>query len=157
MSEVWRLMCILAHPDDETLGHGGRIAKYVTEGVRVCIITAPRGQRSWMGDPQADSINFVKTYEPILGPITMPVDGEVRRAVPFPEWAITTRLDAETHWCTATDAAYRHRTQMGIFPPADQIPEDVYKQLSGHPTLYHAYSLVNGGRRVERDIPEGQK
>lgn len=267
MSEVWRLMCILAHPDDETLGHGGLIAKYVAEGVRVCVITATRGQRGWMGDPQddpgpealgrireaelreaadvlgihelivldymdgeldqaepreviatlvqhvrrvrphvvttfdpfgayghpdhiaisqftqaalvcaadaayidalhqpphrvskfywqADSINFVKTYEPILGSITMPVDGEVRRAVPFPEWAITTRLDAETHWRTVAEAAYRHRTQMGIFPPANQIPEDVHKQLWGHPTLYRAYSLVNGGRRVEHDIFEG--
>ncbi len=267
MTEPLKLMCVLAHPDDETLGNGGLIARYAAEGVQVTVITATRGQRGWMGDPQddpgpealgrireaelreatgvlgvhesivldymdgdldqadpaeviaslvqhlrrvrphvvttfdpfgayghpdhiaicqltqaalvcaadatyvdpaqqpphrvskfywqADSINFVKTYEPILGPIVMPVDGEERRAVPFPEWAITTRLDAEAHWRTAADAAYRHRSQMGIFPPADQLPEEVHKKLWGHPTLYRAYSLVNGGRRVEDDVFEG--
>ena len=28
-----RLMCILAHPDDESLGTGGALAKYAVEGV----------------------------------------------------------------------------------------------------------------------------
>lgn len=40
-----RLMAILAHPDDESLGLGGVIAKYVAEGVEVSVVTATLGQR----------------------------------------------------------------------------------------------------------------
>jgi LmbE family N-acetylglucosaminyl deacetylase len=37
-------MCVLAHPDDETFGPGGTIAKYAREGVRVSVIIATSGQ-----------------------------------------------------------------------------------------------------------------
>ena len=46
-----RLMAILAHPDDESLGNGGTLARYAAEGVEVTLITATRGQRGWFGDP----------------------------------------------------------------------------------------------------------
>src|SRR5262245_59879374 len=38
-----RLMAILAHPDDESLGFGGTLAKYAAEGVEVFLLTATRG------------------------------------------------------------------------------------------------------------------
>ena len=38
-----RLMAVLAHPDDESLGIGGTLAKYATEGVEVFLLTATRG------------------------------------------------------------------------------------------------------------------
>ncbi len=44
-----RLMCILAHPDDETLGTGGILAKYAAEGVVTSLICATRGERGWPG------------------------------------------------------------------------------------------------------------
>src|SRR5437870_6668772 len=47
-----RLMAILAHPDDESLGNGGTLARYAAEGVEVTLITATRGQRGWFGDPK---------------------------------------------------------------------------------------------------------
>jgi LmbE family N-acetylglucosaminyl deacetylase len=46
-----RLMAILAHPDDESLGNGGTLARYAAEGVEVTLVTATRGQRGWFGDP----------------------------------------------------------------------------------------------------------
>jgi LmbE family N-acetylglucosaminyl deacetylase len=36
-------MAVLAHPDDESLGLGGTIAKYASEGVDVFLLTATRG------------------------------------------------------------------------------------------------------------------
>jgi LmbE family N-acetylglucosaminyl deacetylase len=39
-----RLLAILAHPDDESLGLGGTLAKYATEGVEICVVTATRGE-----------------------------------------------------------------------------------------------------------------
>jgi len=38
-----RLMAVLAHPDDESLGVGGTLAKYASEGVEVYLLTATRG------------------------------------------------------------------------------------------------------------------
>jgi len=37
-------MAILAHPDDESLGLGGTIVKYATEGVQVSVVMATLGQ-----------------------------------------------------------------------------------------------------------------
>ena len=45
MSGAPRLMAILAHPDDESMGMGGTLAKYASEGVEVFLLTATRGDR----------------------------------------------------------------------------------------------------------------
>ena len=50
MTEPLKLMCILAHPDDESLGTGGILAKYAAEGVETYLVTATRGERGWPGD-----------------------------------------------------------------------------------------------------------
>lgn len=39
-----RLMAVLAHPDDESLGLGGVLARYAAEGVEVTVLTATRGE-----------------------------------------------------------------------------------------------------------------
>ena len=54
---VLKLMAVLAHPDDESLGAGGTLAKYASEGVEVAIVTATRGDAGRFhghrqGDPQ---------------------------------------------------------------------------------------------------------
>lgn len=40
-----RLMAVVAHPDDESLGFGGTLAKYAAEGADTYVLTATRGQR----------------------------------------------------------------------------------------------------------------
>lgn len=39
-----KLLAVLAHPDDESLGFGGTLAKYAAEGVEVFLLTATRGE-----------------------------------------------------------------------------------------------------------------
>lgn len=46
-----RLLAVLAHPDDESLGYGGILARYAAEGVETNVVTATRGERGWFGDP----------------------------------------------------------------------------------------------------------
>jgi LmbE family N-acetylglucosaminyl deacetylase len=47
-----RLMCVLAHPDDESLGTGGALAKCAAEGVGTYLVTATRGERGRFGDSE---------------------------------------------------------------------------------------------------------
>jgi LmbE family N-acetylglucosaminyl deacetylase len=50
MTDSLRLMCILAHPDDESLGVGGTLARYAREDIETYLITATRGERGRFGD-----------------------------------------------------------------------------------------------------------
>jgi LmbE family N-acetylglucosaminyl deacetylase len=45
-----RLLCILAHPDDESLAMGGVLARYAGEGVETHLITATSGENGWQND-----------------------------------------------------------------------------------------------------------
>jgi LmbE family N-acetylglucosaminyl deacetylase len=47
-----RLMCVLAHPDDESLGTGGALALAAADGVATYVVTATRGERGRFGDSQ---------------------------------------------------------------------------------------------------------
>ena len=50
MTEELRLMCVLAHPDDESLGTGGVLAKYASQGIGTYVVTATRGERGRFDD-----------------------------------------------------------------------------------------------------------
>jgi LmbE family N-acetylglucosaminyl deacetylase len=55
MSSRRRLLAVLAHPDDESLGVGGTLAKCAAEGVEVFLITATRGEGGrFRGHPCGD-------------------------------------------------------------------------------------------------------
>jgi LmbE family N-acetylglucosaminyl deacetylase len=50
-----RLMAVLAHPDDESLGFGGTLAKYASEAVEVFVVTATHGEGGrFRGHPPGD-------------------------------------------------------------------------------------------------------
>jgi LmbE family N-acetylglucosaminyl deacetylase len=56
MVALRRLMVVGAHPDDETLGFGGVLARYAREGVETSVVTATRGDRGrYFGHPQGSS------------------------------------------------------------------------------------------------------
>jgi len=43
-------MAVTAHPDDESLGFGGTLARYASEGVEVSLVVGTRGERGRFGD-----------------------------------------------------------------------------------------------------------
>jgi LmbE family N-acetylglucosaminyl deacetylase len=43
-------MAVTAHPDDESLGFGGTLARYAAEGVEVSLVVGTRGERGRFGD-----------------------------------------------------------------------------------------------------------
>jgi LmbE family N-acetylglucosaminyl deacetylase len=95
MTEELRLMCILAHPDDESLGVGGILAKYSAEGVGTYLVTATRGERGWFGAPaenpgltklgqmrEAELLCATQTLGVRDSQILNYIDGELDRAEP---------------------------------------------------------------------------
>lgn len=50
---MFKLLCVLAHPDDESLALGGTLARYASQGVETSLIVATRGERGWFGSPDA--------------------------------------------------------------------------------------------------------
>jgi LmbE family N-acetylglucosaminyl deacetylase len=264
MAEQLRLMCVLAHPDDESLGVGGILAKHAAEGVATYLVTATRGERGWTGAEQdnpgleglgkireaellaaaqvlglrevrflnyidgdldqadppqavtrivghlrrvkphvvvtfdpfgayghpdhiaisqlttaacvcaadptysdgaphrvsklyymAGSKALIDVYQSIFGDVVMRVDGVERRAVPWEDWAITTRIDTGAHWRTVGRAISCHRSQLPGYAGLEDALEQQHEVLLGSQTFYRAFSLVNGGRQVERDLFEG--
>jgi len=260
-------MAILAHPDDESLGFGGMLAKSAAEDVETYLVTATRGERGWTGDERAypgvealgqvreaelraaaqvlgirsvellgyldgelDQANpseviakivghlrrvqphvvvtfgpdgvyghpdhiaisqlttaaiveaasphspyaqylaphrvaklyymapgrdLLEAYQLAFGELAMRIDGEDRRAAAWPDWQMTTRIDASDHWRTVWKAVRCHQTQIPASHFLEHVTEVQHKMLWGFPTYYRAFSLVNGGRSVENDVFEG--
>ena len=49
MIKKLKLLAVLAHPDDESLGFGGTLARYAVEGVETYLVTATRGEAGRFG------------------------------------------------------------------------------------------------------------
>ncbi len=67
MTDNLKLMCIMAHPDDESLGLGGILAKYADTGVETSLLTATRGEKGWNGPmneyPGPEELGRIRTKE----------------------------------------------------------------------------------------------
>jgi LmbE family N-acetylglucosaminyl deacetylase len=261
-----RLMAILAHPDDESLGVGGTLAKYASEGVEVSLVTATRGQsgkyygqrepgkhpgpeqlgrirelelRAAAGvlgvrqltlldyhdqaldraDPGeavrrlVDELRRVRpdvvltfgpdgvyghpdhiaicqyttaavmaaasstgdggahltkklyyiawppstlaAYEAAFGRVVSTVDGDVRQAVPWPEWAITTVIDTRRFWPEVWKAISCHDSQVAAYEGLKNLSPQHHEALWGPQSFYRVMSTVNGGRTRETDLFEG--
>ncbi|MEO5887006.1 MAG: PIG-L family deacetylase [Anaerolineales bacterium] len=67
MSKPLKLLTIFAHPDDESMGMGGTLAKYSAQGVETYYICASRGEKGWFGpeeqNPGRDALGLIRTRE----------------------------------------------------------------------------------------------
>lgn len=261
-----RLMAVLAHPDDESLGFGGTLARYAREGVGTYVVTATRGERGRYGDGEAhpgpeelgrirekelraaahelgvQEVSFldyldgdldradpreaigrivthlrrvqpqvVLTFDPGgayghpdhiaicqyttaavaaaadpgfasgSGPVhrvsklyymvnsptrfnayqaafkklVSRVDGVEREAAPWPEWAITTRIETGDEWPTVWKAVGCHWSQIAAYRKLGELSPEHHRTLWGRQEFYRAMSFVNGGRTIETDLFEG--
>ena len=250
-------MCVLAHPDDESLGTGGILAKYAHEEIGTYLVTATRGERGRFddqgqspgpaivgrvreselraaarelgvrevallgyGDAELDRVDVAEgteaiarhirriqpqvivtfdpygayghpdhiaisqmttaaivrasdvhrvskfyyfihsarkwaAYQAAFKTLTSMVDGTLRAAVVWPDWSITTRVDATAVWPTVWRAVQCHKTQMSIYKNLARLSEDDQKIIWGTPEFYRVFSLVNGGRAPETDLFDG--
>jgi len=62
-----KLLVVFAHPDDESMGMGGTLAKYSAQGVDTHLVCASRGERGWFGpaeqNPGFESLGQTRTIE----------------------------------------------------------------------------------------------
>ena len=267
-SDPLRLACVLAHPDDESLGTGGTLAHYSAQGIGTHVIAATRGDAGRFGtadtpgpareavgrireselraaadvlgvedvsvlgypDGELDRVDraeaigrivdhlrrirpqVVITFDPFgayghpdhiavsqmttaavmaavdpgfeggdrrephrvsklyyiawppeiwdayqraLKKLVSTVDGVEREASPWPEWSITTRIDATAEWRTVWKAVQCHESQMAIYGDLANLEEEYHRVLWGSQSFYRAFSVVNGGRDRESDLFEG--
>jgi LmbE family N-acetylglucosaminyl deacetylase len=264
--QTLKLMCVLAHPDDESLGMGGALAKYAAEGVETYVVTATRGERGRSGsvepltpeavgrlrdaelraaarelgvhevsllgyrDGELDQANpgeaissivahlrrvkpdVVVTFGPdgayghpdhvaisqfttaaiisaadasyaqreqptphrvsklyylawradkwaayqaALRKLVIMVDGVERQATPWPDWAVTTQIESSAVAAQVWRAVSCHQSQIAIYGQLSRLSEEHHRSLWGSYEFYRAFSLVNGGRRIESDLFEG--
>ncbi len=265
-----KLMAVLAHPDDESFGVGGTLAKYAADGVEVSLVTATRGDRGRFrghrpgesehpgaeslariredelraaaavlgvrnvcvlgfadqeldraappdavgrivnelramrpdvvltfgpdgayGHPDHIAISQLTTaaivaaadatflpngaaphsvsklyylawpqsawtaYETAVNQLSCRVDGVDRFATPWPDWAITTVLDARSVWPTVWKAVLCHDSQVAGYGRAKELTAAQHETLWGEQSFYRVFSRVNGGRKRETDLFEG--
>ena len=266
MNDAFRLMAVLAHPDDESLGVGGALAHYAAHRVETYLVTATRGERgryftnehrptdakvgrvreaelraaacelgvrelTLLGylDGELDAADpgevvgrivaelrrvrphVVVTFDPFgayghpdhvaicqfttaavaaaadpafhdsgLPPhqvaklyylvltaaawsayqaafktLVSRVDGEERRAISWPDWAVSARLDTHEQWETVWRAVQRHETQLALYQQLGSLTPAHHQALWGEQSFYRAVSLVNGGRAMETDLFAG--
>ncbi len=267
-------MAVLAHPDDESLGMGGTLAKYAREGVDVYLLTATRGDAGRFrghvpGDPQhpgrsalatireaelrsaasvlgvrevtlldyedghldaanpsqpiediarelrrvrpsvvvtfgpdggyghpdhiaicqfttaavvaAAETEFVAgdgasgstphsvsklyylawptstwaAYQSAMPKLSSTVDGIVRTATAWPDWAITTMIDTRDVWATVWRAVACHVSQLVAFERLQNLSPEHHQSVWGRQSFYRVFSTVNGGRTRETDLFEG--
>jgi LmbE family N-acetylglucosaminyl deacetylase len=261
MTNKLKLMCILAHPDDESLGNGGIFAKYATEGVETYLVTATRGERGWTGSERdypglealgkireaelraaasvlgiqrvefldyldgdldqahpaeviakivrhlrrvkpdvvvtfgpegayghpdhiaigqfttaaiveaassdalcgrdlpphrvsklyymAASEKLLLAYQSVFGDVVMHIDGMERRGVAWPEWVITASIEIREYRQAVWQAILCHESQLAVYRQLEHLSQDYQKELWNRQTYYRAFSLVNGGRKIE--------
>ena len=103
-----------------------------------------------------DSESFINRVAPFVSQITFPVDDQLRTEVAWKDWMITTRIDMAEHCHAAWRAIQCHQSQLpSLGSLAEMHEEAAVAVLAMQGTFYRAFSLVNGGREVEKDLFEG--
>lgn len=103
-----------------------------------------------------DLENFINLIAPFAGDLTFRVDDQVRGEVPWKEWMITTRIEMADYCRVAWRAIQCHQSQLPSLGRLAELHEDTgVAVLAMQGTFYRAFSLVNGGRGIEKDLFEG--
>ncbi len=159
-----RPQVVVTFPPDGNYGHPDHIAiGQFTSAAIVCaadssykdpeMLPAHRVQKLYY---MVDSENFVNLIAPFMGDMAFPVDDKARGEVAWKEWMVTTRIDMAEYCHTAWRAIQCHQSQLPSLGMLAEMHEDAaVAVLAMQGTFYRAFSLVNGGRKVETDLFEG--
>ena len=159
-----RPQVVVTFPPDGNYGHPDHIAmSQFTGAAMVCAADAH------YRDPEnfpahrvsklyymVDSENFIHLIAPFAGELTFPVGDQLRGEVPWKEWMITTRIEMAQYCHAAWRAIQCHQSQLPSLGSLAEMDEEAgVAVLARQGTFYRAFSLVNGGRKIENGLFEG--
>lgn len=156
-----RPQVVVTFPPDGNYGHPDHIAlAQFTNGALVCAAdgTYEDGQAPHRVSKlyyMVDSMDVVGAANEIFGGLSMEIDGVVRSHIGWQDWQITTRLDNRQYLEKVRDAIHCHKSQLPGYGPIGEWSPGELSKVFGTGNFYRAYSLVNGGRKVESDLFEG--
>ena len=142
---------VLTFGPDGAYGHPDHIAisQFTTAAVlRAAAPVAKLYYLAWRAEKWA-------AYQAALRKLTVMVDGVERHATPWPDWAVTTVIETGAFHQQVWRAVSCHQSQMAIYGQLSHLSEEHHRSLWGSQEFYRAFSLVNGGRRLESDLFEG--
>jgi LmbE family N-acetylglucosaminyl deacetylase len=102
-----------------------------------------------------DDQEVVDFANEIFGGISMEIDGVIRKHVGWPDWEITTRINARSNIDIVQKAVQCHKSQLPGYGPLGKASAEEMGKFIGKGNFYRVFSLVNGGRKVETDLFEG--
>ena len=157
---------VVTFPHDGNYGHPDHIA--IGQFTNAAIVCAAD---SHYKDPEnlaphlvsklyymVDGESFVNLIAPFMGDMAFPVDDQIRGEAPWKEWMITTRIDMAGYCQIAWRAIQCHQSQLPSLGALAEMHEDAaVAVLAMQGTFFRAFSLVNGGRKLETDLFEGIK
>jgi LmbE family N-acetylglucosaminyl deacetylase len=155
---------VVTFPPDGNYGHPDHIAiGQFTSAAIVCAadssyrdsenLSAHRVSKLYY---MVDGESFINLVGPFMGDMTFPVGDQIREETPWKEWMITTRIDMAEHCAAAYKAVQCHKSQLSTIGALAEMPEEsAASVLAMQGTFYRAFSLVNGGRKIESDLFEG--
>jgi LmbE family N-acetylglucosaminyl deacetylase len=159
-----RSQVVVTFPPDGNYGHPDHIAiGQFTSAAIVCAADASyqdpkslppyRVQKLYY---MVDSERFINLVAPFMEDMTFPVDDQQRGEMAWKEWMVTTRIDMAEYCHTAWHAIQCHQSQLPSLGALAKMHEDAaVAVLAMQGTFYRAFSLVNGGRKLETDLFEG--
>jgi len=152
---------VVTFPPDGNYGHPDHIAiGQFTSAAIVCAADAsytdPESLPSYRVQKlyyMVDSENFINLVAPYLEDMSFPVDDQQRGEVAWKEWMVTTRIEMAEYCHTAWRAIQCHQSQLPSLGALAEMHEDAAAAvLAMQGTFYRAFSLVNGGRKLETDL-----
>ncbi len=154
---------VLTFGPEGAYGHPDHIAiSQLTTAAIVCAADSSYGGRDALAAHRVSKFYYMAwsqakwtAFQAALKELRMNIDGVERRAAPWPDWAITTRIDTALHWLTVWRAVSCHQSQMSIYRNLEHLAEEHHQALWGTQEFYRVFSLVNGGRGIETDLFEG--
>lgn len=159
-----RPQVVITFPPDGAYGHPDHIAISQFATAALVVAAAPATERAGAtAAPHAVSklyyIAWPQTtwmaYQEAFRTLVSRVDDVDRQATAWPDWAITTVIDARAHWDTVWRAVSCHQSQVTAYERLAQLSRASHEALWGWQSFYRAMSLVNGGRARETDLFEG--
>jgi LmbE family N-acetylglucosaminyl deacetylase len=159
----FRPQVVLTFGPDGAYGHPDHVA--ICQFTTAAVVAAADPDYSAAGDHpphrvsklyyMVDSQSDVEHFSFIFNGLVMPVDGVERSIHAWPDWAVTTVLDVRDQWRRVWQAVQCHQSQAADLQFLAQLDEAALMRLFGQRSFVRAYSLVNGGRAIERDLFAG--